>query len=103
VAREWLEDEIFRLKNVQDKKEIARWPSKNYVPDYQKANAFLEEELTNATETGDRLNLSALLTRNKLNEEHKPLLETIQQSLDDRFLDFQIAEMEKSLAELDTK
>ena len=68
--------------------------------DYQKANAFLKEELARNEEPDDALFLNLTLRANQQKLPKNPLLDSIQQSLADRFLDFQISEYQRSLDDL---
>jgi hypothetical protein len=69
--------------------------------DYQKANAFLEQELAINQNPDDVLPLELTKRHNNKRISKASYLSALKDSLEDRFLAFQIAELEKELAEVE--
>jgi hypothetical protein len=85
------------LKSRKTKREIQKEKKDEQAIDYQKANAFLQQELNQNEQADDVLYLDLTKRHNKKRITKNPLLNAVEESLQDRFLDFQIAEYEKSL------
>ena len=99
-ARKALEKRLRNLKSRRTLLQVNQEPNDNYIPDYQKANAFLRQELELATDTLDQKYLDVLISVNELKLTGRPILEKINQNMAGGLLDFEISECERWLAEL---
>lgn len=99
-AKKCLEEEIFCLRNERDRHIIDNRPSRRYIPDYPKINAFLLQEMNSTSDPLEQATLRVVLSENQVRMMRQPLLETLKKSLALRFLNFKIAELEKCLEDL---
>lgn len=99
-ARKVLQKKCNKLNREKRKQLLNREANEEEPIDYQKAIAFLQQELGQNEEPDDVLFVALTIRLNKQKLLKNPLLDSIQQSLADRFLNFQIAEYQRSLDEL---
>ncbi|HOY95243.1 MAG TPA: hypothetical protein PK509_05880 [Catalimonadaceae bacterium] len=101
-AREFLEKEVFRLRNERDKEIIRQNKSAQPEMDYPKVQAFLQQEFEKAELGNEQHILKGVILLNvaKQAEVSGSLVNNLQKSLQARFLDFQISEYQKELDQL---
>jgi transcriptional regulator with XRE-family HTH domain len=99
-ATKALEKRLRILKSKRTLLQVNQESKDNYIPDYQKANAFLQQEIDLATDLLDQKHLGIVMAVNDVKLTGKPLLKTINQDITNRLLDCEIAECEQALAKL---
>lgn len=99
AAREFLEKEVFRMRNERDKEIIRKNKSAQPEMDYPKVQAFLQQEFEKAELGNEQHMLKGVMLLNEVKqaEDSGSLVNTLQKSLQARFLDFQISEYQKEL------
>lgn len=96
----YLIERLKHLKFQQESKSVKKENSEISI-DFQKANAFLEMELAQSQNPDDVLPLDLTKRLNQRKISKTPHLDALKESLEDRFLEFQIGEVEKELAAIE--
>ncbi len=99
-TKKYLKKKLDDLKFEQLSRKVKKEKSETVI-DYQKANAFLEMELAQSQNPDDVLPLDLTKRLNQRKISKTPHLDALKESLEDRFLEFQIGEVEKELAAIE--
>ena len=95
-TKKYLIERLKDLKFLQQSKSVKK-ENREISIDFQKANAFLEMELAQNQNPDDEKPLDLTIRSNKKKISKTPNLDALKDALEDRFLAFQIAEVEKEL------
>ncbi len=96
-TKKYLIERLKDLKFQQQSKSVKKGNSETVI-DFQKANAFLEMELAQNQNPDDKKPLDHIIRLNKKKISKTPNLDALKDSFEDRFLAFQVAEVERELS-----